>query len=97
MSLRIQHADVKKALGSVHKMNMGGNVVVLDGERSSVQNKETNEKTRITYEQGQCVMYVWVLVKEVEVAKETEKGLKSNRFSILATVCEDQKDFTRRV
>ncbi len=32
---RILCADVKKVLGSVHKMNMGDNVVVvLDGERS---------------------------------------------------------------
>ena len=34
VSLRIQRADVKKVLGSVHKMNMGGNAFVLDGERS---------------------------------------------------------------
>ncbi len=33
VSLRIQCADVKKVLGLVHKMGMGGNVVVLDGER----------------------------------------------------------------
>ncbi len=34
VSLRMQCADVKKVLGSVHKMNMGGNVGVLDGDRS---------------------------------------------------------------
>ena len=34
VSMRVQCADVKKALCSVHKMNLGGNVVVLDGERS---------------------------------------------------------------
>ncbi len=44
-------------------MNMGGNVVVLDGERSYMQSKETNEGARINYEQGQCVTYVWALVK----------------------------------
>ncbi len=47
VSLRIQCVDAKKVSGSVHKMNMGGNVVVLDGKRSYLQNKETNEKTRI--------------------------------------------------
>ena len=51
VSLRTQCADAKKVLRSVHKMNMGGNVVVLDGDRSHTQNKETNEKTRINYEQ----------------------------------------------
>ena len=78
--MRNQRADVKKVLGSVHKMNVGGNVVVLDGERSYTQNKETGRKTRINYEQGQYVMCVWVPVKEGEVAKETEKVLKGNRF-----------------
>ena len=34
VSLRTQCVDAKKALGSVHKVNMGGNVVVMDGERS---------------------------------------------------------------
>ena len=55
VSLRIQRADVKKVLGSAHKMNMGGDAVVLDGDKSYTQNKETNKKTRINYEQGQCV------------------------------------------
>ncbi len=54
-----QCVDAKKVLGSVHKMNMGGNVVVLGGDISYVQNKETSKKTRINHEQGQYVMYVW--------------------------------------
>ena len=54
VSLRIQRADVKKALGSARKMNMGGNVVVLDGDKSYMQDKEANETTRISYEQGQA-------------------------------------------
>jgi hypothetical protein len=33
MSMRIQRADGKKVLGSVHKMNLGGNVVALDGNK----------------------------------------------------------------
>ncbi len=58
--MKIQHADVKKVLGSVHKMNLGGSVEVLDGNKSYVQNKETGQKTRIEYEDGQCVMCLWV-------------------------------------
>ncbi len=53
---------MKKVPGSVHKINMGGKVVVLDGDRTHMQNKETDEKPRINYEQGQHVMYVWVPV-----------------------------------
>ncbi len=44
--MRIKRADVKKALGSVHKMNVGGNVVVLDGDKTYVQDKETNSKAK---------------------------------------------------
>ena len=97
VSLRIQRADGKEVLGSVHKMNMGGNVIVLDGEKSYMQNKETSKKTRINYEQGQYVMYVWVPSKEKEAEEQTEKVLKGNRFAILATESEVHQDFNRRV
>ena len=60
IAMKIQRADVQKVLGSVRKMNMGGNVVVLDGERSYAQNKRTGQKMRIEYEGGQCVMHLWV-------------------------------------
>ena len=39
VSMRVQCADVKKASRSVHRMNLGGNVVVLDGGNSYMQNK----------------------------------------------------------
>ncbi len=84
-------------LGSVRKMNMGGKVVVLDCDRSYTQNKETSGKTRINYEKGQYVMCVWAPVKEGEVAKETEKALKRNRFAMLAAESEVRQDFARRV
>ncbi len=45
VDLRIQCTDAKNALCSVHKMNSRGNVVVLDGGRSYVQNKETGQMT----------------------------------------------------
>ena len=45
--MKIQRADVKKAPGSSHEKSMGGNVVVLDGNKSYVQNKETGQKTRL--------------------------------------------------
>ena len=95
VSMRVQRADVKKVLCSVHKMNLGGNVVVLDGGRSYTQNKENGQKTRINYEEGQYVMYLWSPSKEEEVQEETEKVLKGNRFAILAT--EGEQVFSRRV
>ena len=69
---------------------------MMDGDVSYAQNKETNKKTRINYEQGQYVMYVWVPVQEGEVAKETEKVLKGNRFAILAAESDVYQGFTRR-
>ena len=95
VSMRIQCADVKKVLCSVHRMNMGGNVVVLDGGRSYMQNKETGQRTRIKYEDGQYVMYLWLPSSEREANVETEKVLKGNRFAILAA--ENEEVFTRRV
>ena len=76
---------------------MEGNVVVLDGEKSYVQNKERNKKTKINYEQGQYVMYVWIPSKEKEAEEQTEKVLMGNRFAILATESEVHQDFSRRV
>ncbi len=95
-SLRVQRADVKKALGSVHKMNSGGNVIALYGDKSFMQNMGTSKTTRITHWQSPYVTHVWALVKEGEVAKETEKVLNGNRFAILATESEVQQGFTRR-
>jgi hypothetical protein len=35
----MQRADVKKALGSIHKVNLGRDAVELDGNKSCAQNK----------------------------------------------------------
>ncbi len=78
----------EEALASVHKASMGGNVIVLDEERSFVQKKKTNKRTRINYEHGQDVVCVWVPVNEGSFADETEKVLKGNRFAMLATESE---------
>ena len=69
-------------------MNLGGNVVVLDGGRSHMQNKESRQKTKIYYEDGQRVMYLWLPSKGEEAQKETERVSKGNRFAILATESE---------
>ncbi len=95
ISMRVQRADVKKVLCSVHGMNLGGNVVVLDGGRSYMQNKESRQKTKTHYEDGQYVMYLWLPSKGEEAQKETERVLKGSRFAILAT--ESEQLFSRRV
>ena len=59
VSMRVQCADVKNVLCSVHKMNLGCNVVVLDSGRSYMQNEGSGQKTKIHYKDGQYVMYLW--------------------------------------
>ncbi len=83
---------MQKVLGSVHK---GGNVAVLDGEKSFMQNKRTGQKTTISYEGGQCVMYLWVTAGPTEAEKEITSPLKGNLFAILAT--DGEQVFSRQV
>ena len=64
-------------------MNQGGNVVVLDGNRSYMVNKKTRQKTRIKYEDGQYVFYIWAPGKKKEVP-DAEAKVLNNRYSILA-------------
>ena len=89
VSLRVQCADVKKTLGSVHRMNQGGNVVVLDGDRSYMVNKRTHQKTRIKCEDGQYVIYIWAPGRNKEVPLAEERVKKGNRYSVLAMEEED--------
>ncbi len=98
VSVKMQFADVKKVLRSVHKMNLGGNGVVLDGNKSYMQNKETGRKIRIEFGGGQPMMYLWVPSDCKAKCEEENKALKGNNFAILATEKEEaRKDFTRRV
>jgi hypothetical protein len=94
VSIKITCADVDKVLGSVHRFNAGGNVVVLDGGSSYMQNKKTGQKTRIEYESGQYVMYLWVPSTKEVVERESERILKGNKFALLAMESE-QSGFTR--
>ena len=60
-----------------------------------MQNKGSGQRTKIHYEDGQYVMYLWLPSKREEAQKETEKVLKGNRFAILAA--ESEQVFSRRV
>ncbi len=84
-------------LGSVRKMNLGGNAVVLDGNKSCMQGKEIGQKVRIEHECGHYVMYLWVpSVRQIK-DEEENKMLKGKKFAIPATEKEEMtKDFKRR-
>jgi hypothetical protein len=102
VTMRMTVADVHKVLGSVHKMNLGGNKVVLNGDKSYMESK-TGKRTRIFYKDGQFILYLWVpAVAKKQVVEKS--GVKvHNRFSILASgreggddVPSDMPGFTRR-
>ncbi len=57
--------------------------MVLDGGRICMQNKSTGRETRIGYDNGQCMIYVWV-------PAATENILKGNRFAIFVADREGQ-------
>ena len=90
MSMRMTCADVKKPLCSVYRMNLGGNVVVFDGNRGYMQNKVSGQKDRIRCEKGQYVFDLWVQASEA-TSDESQKGGEhpkvstSNRFHVLSS------------
>ena len=70
-------------------------MVVLAGNRSYMVNKKTHQKTRIRYEDGQYVFYIWAPGKKKEVPDAERKVLKDNRYSILAADDDSDDDEDR--
>jgi hypothetical protein len=93
VSMRMTVADVNKVLGSVHRMNLGGNKVVLNGSDSYMEG-QNGKRTKIHYKDGQFIMYLWVpaVSRKGAAIKEgpKESGVKvQNRYAILASGVED--------
>ena len=61
-----------------------------------MKNKRTGQKTKISYEDGQYIMYMWVLSGPKEAQKDAASQLKGNRFAILAAD-DEQVFFSRKV
>ena len=93
--MRVQCAHVNRVVCSVHKINLGGNVIVLYADKSNMQNMTTMMTTKIEYEDGQYIMYLWLPARKEEVATESDKVLKGNRFRILNA--EHEMVFSRQV
>jgi hypothetical protein len=94
VSMRMTVADVNKVLGSVHRMNLGGNKVVLNGSDSYMEGRN-GRRTKIHYKDGQFIMYLWVPAtsKKAVTIQENAKGSDvkvHNRFAILASGAEDE-------
>ncbi len=69
--------------------------MVLSGERSYMKNKPTGQRTNISYEDGQYIMYMWVPAGPKEAEKEITSQLTGNRFAILAV--DGEQGFSRLV
>ena len=93
VSMRMTCADVRKVLGSVHRMNRGGNRVVLDGDESYIESKQTGRQTKIHYEQGQYILYLWVPADSSEAGTVRHQTANGSRYAILAA--EDEQGFAR--
>ena len=98
ISMAMQCADVTRVLGSVHRMNQGGSVVVFDGKDSFAVHTKIGKVTNIHEENGQFAFYVYVRSdqKEQEIGSATAKLVKSvevsNRFEDLAGSEEEDED-----
>ena len=92
----MQCARVKKTLGSAHKTNQNGNVIIVDGKGSFMVNKVTGKHAPIEYENGQYFFSAWVKSNgKDEIIVKEENVLKGNKFAALA-VEEDKSGFARR-
>ncbi len=69
--------------------------MVLDVEHSFMKNKRTGQNTKISYEDGQDIMYMWVPAGPKEAEKDAASQLKGNRFAILTA--DDEQVFSRQV
>jgi hypothetical protein len=84
VNMRLTVADVNKVLGSVHRMNLGGNKIVLNGNKSYMEGRN-GKRTKIHYKGGQFIMYLWVPKAKGEAVAKMGEVKVQNRFAILAT------------
>ena len=56
----VQVCDVNKCLLSVARLNEANQLVVLDGPKSFIQDKESGEKVRVDYHNKSYTLRAWV-------------------------------------
>jgi hypothetical protein len=81
-SMSVQCADVKRTLGSVYRLNQGGNMVVLDGKDSCMINKRSGKGIPIKEENGQFAIYIWVRDPEGQVAAVTSAAASGQHTQV---------------
>ncbi len=60
-------------------MNKVGNLAVLGGECSHIKNKRAGQKTKISYEDGQCIMHLRVPAGPKKAEKEVATQLNEKQ------------------
>ena len=68
--MTFQVADVKGALGSVHRICEAGNRVVFDDEGSYIECKNTKSRSVIDKVNGVYYMYLWCVKNGSQQARE---------------------------
>ena len=96
ISMTMQCADLRKTLASVHRVNQGGDTVVLDGDESYVWHRKTGKVTPIEDADGQYVFHIWVQKDEHLARKESYKILKGNKYAALVVDDEEGNAGFRR-
>ena len=66
---------------------------MLDGPRSYMENSRTGQRTKIHYEGGQYVLYLWVPAASSEIHKVKPKGEDGHMYAILAA--DEEQGFHR--
>ena len=79
MRVKMQVADVSKALAAVGRINAAGNGVWFDGDDSYIIHKKTGRKTWLRKEQGVFVFDMWV---DDRVTTNEQPVTAGNIFSV---------------
>ena len=105
LDLTVQVADVKQPLAAVRKICKAGNRVVFDNEESGcyIENKETQARTQISFEDGTYAVKLWVPIGGEESRAPTVAALRTaegpsptatyNRFSTFEEAEQDWESF----
>ncbi len=84
-SMNIQCADVTRALGSVYRLNQGGNSVVLNGKNSYMLHVKSGIKTPITLENGKYMLSIWIQDSAAGVSARATTGTTRQSIRTIAT------------
>jgi hypothetical protein len=88
-SMNIQCADVTRALGSVYRLNQGGNSVVLNGKNSYMLHVKSGIKTPIILEGGKYMLRIWIRDDGAGVSSRATTGTTQRNIKTIAAAAKE--------